>query len=52
MMSLLSFCALIVVISLIFYERVRELSDSIKNILICVPKINEVCMVFERHESE
>ncbi len=32
--------------------RVRKLSDFIKNILICVPKINEGLMGSERHEGE
>ncbi len=34
------------------YGRVRELSEFIKNILICVPKINEGLMGLERHEGE
>ncbi len=34
------------------YGRVRELSECIKNILICVPKMNECLMGLERHESE
>ncbi len=34
------------------YGRVRELSDFIKNILICVPKMNEGLMGLERHEDE
>ncbi len=29
----------------------RELSDSIKNILICVPKMNEGLTGLERHEG-
>ncbi len=32
--------------------RVRELSECIKNILICVPKMNEGLTGLERHESE
>ncbi len=32
--------------------RVRELSDFIKNILICVPKMNRGLMSLERHEGE
>ncbi len=32
--------------------RVREHSDSIKNILICVPKMNEGLTDLERHEGE
>ncbi len=32
--------------------RVRELSESIKNILICVPKMNEGLMGLERPEGE
>ncbi len=32
------------------YGRVRELSDSIKNILICVPKMNEGVTGLEQHE--
>ncbi len=33
-------------------RRVRELSDMIKNILICVPKINKGLTGLERHEGE
>ncbi len=36
--------------SLAVYGRVRELSDSIKNILNCVPKMNEGLL--EQHEGE
>ncbi len=31
------------------YVRARELSESIKNILICVPKMNETFTGLERH---
>ncbi len=34
------------------YERVRKLSDFIKHILICVPKMNERLMGLEHHEGE
>ncbi len=34
------------------YGRVRELSEYIQNILICVPKMNEGLKDLERHESE
>ncbi len=34
------------------YGRVRELSEFIKNVLICVPKINENLTGLERHEGE
>ncbi len=34
------------------YGRVRELSEIIKNILICVPKMNEGLTGLERHEGE
>ncbi len=34
------------------YLRVRELSEFIKNILICVLKINEGLTGLERHEGE
>ncbi len=34
------------------YGRVRELSDFITNILICVLKMNEVLTGLERHEGE
>ncbi len=34
------------------YERVRELSECIKNILICVLKMNEGLTGLERHEGE
>ncbi len=33
-------------------ERVWELSDFIKNILICVPKMNEGLTGLEQHEGE
>ncbi len=32
--------------------RVRQLSDSIKNNLICVPKMTEGLTGFKRHEGE
>ncbi len=38
--------------TLAVYGRVRELSDFIKNILICVPKMNEGLTGLERHEGE
>ncbi len=34
------------------YVRVRELSDYIKNILICLPKMNEGIAVLEQHEGD
>ncbi len=34
------------------YGRVRELSECIKNILICVPKMNKGLTGLERHEGE
>ncbi len=34
------------------YGRVWELSEFIKNILICVPKMNEGLTGLERHEGE
>ncbi len=34
------------------YGRARELSDFIKNIFICVPKMNEGFTGLERHEGE
>ncbi len=34
------------------YGRVRELSECIKYILICVPKMNEGLTGLERHEGE
>ncbi len=34
------------------YGRVRELTKFIKNILICVPKMNEGLAGLERHEGE
>ncbi len=34
------------------YGRVWELSEFIKNILICVPEMNEGLMGLERHEGE
>ncbi len=34
------------------YGRVRELSEFIKNILICVPKMIEGLTGLERHEGE
>ncbi len=50
-MSLLRFWTLIVVIIAV-YGRVRELSEFIKNILICVLKMNEGLMGLERHDGE
>ncbi len=38
--------------TLAVYGRVRELSDFIQNILICVPKINKICTGLEWHEDE
>ncbi len=34
------------------YRRVRELSECIKNILICVQKMNEAFAGLERHEGK
>ncbi len=34
------------------YGRVRELSEFIYNILICVPKMKEGLIGLERHEGE
>ncbi len=34
------------------YGRVRQLSEFIKNILICVPKMNKGLTGLERHEGE
>ncbi len=34
------------------YGRIRELLDFMKNILICVPKMNEGLTGLERHEGE
>ncbi len=47
-MSLLRFWTLILLGS---YGRVRELSEFIKNILICVPKMNEGLTGLEQHEG-
>ncbi len=33
------------------YGRIRELSECIKNILICVPKMNEGLTGLEQHEG-
>ncbi len=38
--------------NLAVYGRVRELSDCIKNILICVPKMNKGLTGLERDEGE
>ncbi len=38
--------------SIAVYGRVRELSEFIKNILICVPKMNGGLAGLERHEGE
>ncbi len=38
--------------NLAVYGRARELSDFIKNILICVLKMNEGLTGLERHEGE
>ncbi len=48
----LPFWALNVVIALLTMEVIRKLLDFMKNILICVPKINEGLMGLERHERE
>ncbi len=48
-MSLLRYDCIILYL---VYNRVWELSDSIKNILICVPKMNKGLMGLERHEGE
>ncbi len=37
---------------IVVYGRVRELSEFIKNILICVPNMNEGLTDLERHEGE
>ncbi len=34
------------------YGRIRELSECIKNILICVPKMNESLTGLEQHEGK
>ncbi len=34
------------------HGRVRDLSEFIKNMLICVPKMNEGLTGLERHEGE
>ncbi len=52
LMSLLRFCALNVLGTLLSMERVRKLLDFIKNILIWVPKMNEGLTGLEWHESE
>ncbi len=49
--SLLWFCALIVIVSLLSMEGQRALRFNQK-ILICVPKMNEGLMGLERHEGE
>ncbi len=36
---------------LAMFGRIRELSDFIKNILICVPEMNEGLMGLEWHEG-
>ncbi len=38
--------------SITVYGRVRELSECIKNILICVPKMNGGLRGLKRHEGE
>ncbi len=38
--------------SIAVYGRVRQLSECIKNILICVPKMNEGLTGLEQHEGE
>ncbi len=40
------------VMILVVNGRVRELSEFIKNILICVPKMNEGLTGLEQHEGE
>ncbi len=38
--------------TLAVYGRVRELTESNKNILICAPKMNEGLTGLERHQGE
>ncbi len=52
MLSLISFCALIVVGHNCCPLRFNEHLDFIKNNLICVPKMNKGLMYLERHEGE
>ncbi len=53
MMSLLAFLVFNVVVPLHrIVTRVRKLLDLIKNILICVPKMNEGLTGLEQHEVE
>ncbi len=40
------------VLALLSLCRVRKLSDFIRNILICVPKMNKGLMSLEQHEGE
>ncbi len=40
------------VVALLSIFRVRKLSNFIKNILICVPKMNKGLTGLERHEGE
>ncbi len=49
---LATFLSLDCVRILTVYGRVRELSECIKNILICVSKMNEGLTGLERHEGE
>ncbi len=51
MMALLPFWVLNMVVALLFMKGQRALISS-KNILICVPKMNEGLMGLERHEGE
>ncbi len=49
---LVTFLSLDHVRILAVYGRVRELLECIKNILICVQKMNKGCTGLERHEGE
>ncbi len=50
--ALATFLSLNRVRILVVYGRVRELSEFITNILICVPKMNEGLTGLERHEGK
>ena len=52
MMYLIHFLGQQVITSIEVYGGVIQLSDLIKNILICVPKLNEGLTGLEQHEGE
>ncbi len=51
-MSLQPFCALIVLVPLLFMQGQKAPGFHNKNILICIPKMNKGPVGLEQHEGE